>query len=206
MPTADDEDGSASGPPRPLDGKGGPVLLPDYNLAKQALMAVLFVGIHHLFWPTLAIAYYRAVADNLWNVLLVGQFLLDGRFFLVLIIVMLIHEGIHEVFASHYGFETDCGVDSLGAYVRITEQWIPRWQYTRMVIAPLVVISGGALVCLALPLGPQLTVIAKLVVLLNTASASGDMIDFTMYYRQPEGTEFYNVEADSILTYVYPPS
>lgn len=206
MPTADNKAGSASSPPRPPDGKGGPVLLPDYNLAKLALMAVLFVGIHRLFWPTLAIAYYRAVADNLWNVLLAGLYLLDWRFFLIFIMVTLVHEGIHEVFASHYGFETDWGVDSLGAYVRITEQWVPRWQYTRMVIAPLVVISGGALASLALPLGPQLTVVAKLVVLVNTASASADMIDFTMYHRQPEGTEFYNIEADSILTYAYPPS
>lgn len=161
MLTGDNEDSRTPGPPRPPDGKGGPVLLPGYNLVKLALMAVLFVGIHYLFWPTLAIAYYRAVANNLWNVLLAGPYLLDWRFFLIFIIVTLVHEGIHEVFASHYGFETDWGVESLGAYVRITEQWIPRWQYTRMVIAPLVVISGVGLACFALPLGPQLKVIHR---------------------------------------------
>lgn len=169
-------------------------------------MALLFVAIHALCWPTLAAEYFKLVFENVWNLFLVAAYI-DVQFLGVLIGVTLVHEGIHYVIARHYGFETEYGADWLGAYVLLLEQFINRWQYKRMVIAPLAIITVSALLGIVLPLGHHVSVLAKLVLLVNTSASSADMIDFLFYHRAPEHSQFYNRKDESnIHTYVYAPA
>lgn len=193
-------------PPPPPDGFREPTLIPNFTARKHLLTAVLFVSIHSALWPSLASAYLRAIAANPWNVFLAGAFI-DGQFLGAMVVVSIVHEAIHVAFARRYGFETDYGIDWVGPYILIDEQWIPRREYKRMVIAPLAVITLGAGLGAALPFGHQTAVLCKLVLLVNTASASGDIIDYVLYRRKSPGTTFYNqVEKGSILTYAYPPA
>jgi len=192
-------------PPQPSSRFQDPTLISDYNLWKQGLMAVLFVTGHYLLWPTLSKAYFQLLRANPWNLLLASRYI-DVQFFAAFIGTTVVHELIHVVMAQHYNFDWDLGINWVGPYILLADQYITRWQYKRMVIAPLVGISSIGGIGLVLPVGQQLRTIAALVLLVNTASAAGDLIDYLLYHQTPSGTMFCNIETDDeILTYAYRP-
>lgn len=201
------DDPNNSRPPRPDSGFRDPVFIPEYELRKHLLVVGLFLGVHLLFWPQLTIAYASLILENPLNFLLAGTYI-DAQFIGVFVGITVIHEAIHVAVAKHYGFNWMAGVNWMGAYILIAEQYIPRTQYTRMVIAPLIAITSLAGVGIVLPLGHTATVLCKLSLIVNTAASAGDLIDYWLYRRTPTETKFYNLAGESrgeINTYAYMP-
>ncbi|MFC4553579.1 MULTISPECIES: DUF3267 domain-containing protein [Halorussus] len=203
----DHNDPNESGVPRPDAGFRDPVVIPEFELRKHLLVAGLFIGIHFQLWPSMTVAYVSLILENPVNFLLAGTYI-DAQFIGVFVGITVIHEAIHVAVAEHYGFEWTAGVNWVGAYILIAEQYISRSQYMRMVLAPVVAITALAGGGIVLPLGQTATVIFQLSLLVNTAASAGDLIDYLLYRRTPTETKFYNLPGNSlgeINTYAYMP-
>lgn len=202
----ENDDPEDDGSPPMLDGYRGPIRIPNLEVRKQLLANALFPVVHVLLWPNLFVAYIQLVGENLRNVWLI-MYYVDAQFILVFLGVTLVHEAVHYALSRQYGFDSDCGINRLGAYVVIPRQFIRRNEYLRMVGAPLLVLNLIAVLGVVLPLGNQISVVSKLVLLLNTSMASADILDFLLYRQQPIGAKFYNIpDGRAVETYVYPPA
>jgi len=115
---------------------------------------------------------------------------------------VLVHEAIHGAVARLLGYEVSYGIawSMAAAYAASFEQPITRRDNAIVAVAPLVVLTpiGVALV----PVVDGLVLLVVFFVLvLNTASAAGDLYLLARLARMPPGTVLYDVSVDEMLVY-----
>nr|WP_282594730.1 DUF3267 domain-containing protein [Halomarina salina] len=118
---------------------------------------------------------------------------------------LVVHEAVHGVVARALGYRVTFGVAHLGtllyaAYAGTFEQRVTRRDLALTAVAPLVVITLGC--ALALAVVPDWLVVPFVVALIvNTSGVAGDL--YLLYYllRVPRGSLFYDVSVDEMLVY-----
>ena len=138
-----------------------------------------------------------AIAVALWSVLEVSSLvdalsLAHGVVVLLTVLPVLVaHEGVHY-FAGrllgltptvHWGFPT--------LHAAPLRQHVRRGQNLVVLLAPTVLISGGALAATSFLSHPLALAVCTFVALANTACAAGDLVGATWLAVQPPGTLVY---------------
>ena len=118
---------------------------------------------------------------------------------------LVVHEAIHGVVARALGYRVSFGVARLGtllyaAYAGTFEQRVTRRDLALVAVAPLVVVTLGC--ALALAVVPDWLVAPFVVALVvNTSGVAGDC--YLLYYvaRAPRGSVFYDLSVEEMLVY-----
>jgi hypothetical protein len=118
---------------------------------------------------------------------------------------LVVHEAIHGLVARALGYHVTFGVARLGtllyaAYAGTFDQRVSRRDLALVAVAPLVVITLGCI--LALAVAPDWLVVPLVVALtVNTSGVAGDL--YLLYYvgRVPRGSLFYDLSIDEMLVY-----
>ena len=138
-----------------------------------------------------------AIAVALWSVLevdsVVGALSVSHVLVLVLTVlpVVMVHEVVHYLAGLslgltptiHWGFPTPHAVP--------LRQHVRRGQNVAVLLAPTVLISGGALTTTLFVSHPLALAVCTFVALVNTACAAGDLVGATWLAWQPRGTLVY---------------
>jgi hypothetical protein len=125
--------------------------------------------------------------------------------FVAFLLTLVAHEAVHGLVARALGYRVSFGVTRLGrllfaAYAATLGQPVSRRDLALVAVAPLVVVTLGCAVGLAL--GPD-RLVGPLVVALvvNTSGVAGDL--YLLYYvaRLPRGSLLYDLSVDEMLVY-----
>ena len=113
-----------------------------------------------------------------------------------------VHEAIHGTVARLLGYRVSYGIvwSMAAAYAASFEQPIARRDTAIVAAAPLAVLTPFGIALLPVVDGLALLV-AFFTLVLNTASAVGDLYLLARLARMPEGTVLYDVSVDEMLVY-----
>lgn len=130
--------------------------------------------------------------------------LIVGVTVLALGVTVVVHELVHGVVFSRYGYEVSYGaMPQIGAfYATPFHQFVAREHVFPVALAPLVIISLVGLPLLAVPV-PVVAFFVFQLLVINATGASGDLYIVASLYRKPAGTLLY--DSDLRHSYVFEP-
>lgn len=105
--------------------------------------------------------------------------------------VLVAHETCHYVVGRALSLDPTVHWGLPTPYAVPLRQHVRRGQNLAVLLAPTVVVSGGALAVGALATGPFVVALCAFVVLVNTACAAGDLLGAAWLAVQPAGTLVY---------------
>lgn len=181
-------------------------LIPEKMLSASVLLLTVLLG--ELFFPGVVSWFYNGVKDNLVGIALdsLNELLFVGC-------MIAVHESIHYAVAVARGYDPDIGVRLVNSYwgikepspyIVVLEEFLSRDDNIVMLVFPLLVLDGFAMVGL-LPIFPAIVAYyAKIVLVVNTAFSIGDLYNVVRLLRMPPETRFINLQGEDLRTFYTP--
>ncbi len=145
----------------------------------------------------LAFAYYAPGAPLVIGVLPDSASPVVGL--ILLLIVLPLHEWIHGLTIVRYGHRPRYGMTWYALYATAEGAYFRRDEYLRVLLAPLVVITGGSLL-LVLVVPPSLGFWVVLAMVVNATGAAGDVL-MALIVRRRAPTDLVQDERDGLCIF-----
>lgn len=178
-------------------------LIPEKLLSGSVLILTILLG--ELFFPGVISWFYNGGKDNLVGIALdsVNELLFVGC-------MIAAHEMIHYAVAVSRGYDPDIGVRLVDSYwgikepspyIVVLDEFLSRDDNIIMLVFPLLVLDGIAVIGM-LPIIPAVVAYyAKIVLVVNTAFSIGDLYNVVRLLRMPSETRFINQQGEDLRTF-----